>query len=104
MLAAQTVDREFRDQAQAAIEQAAAQFVDDSGVQLGQIDCRSSMCRIDLTGRDHAAIYDYIDRFTHALAWNTDLRGMLEDGRSSVAATIFLTRDGVPLPRLVSEQ
>jgi hypothetical protein len=104
MLDMEAVDRDFRDRAQAEID-TAIEELGSTGVELLSTDCRRTLCRLELWSKDLDAMGDFLDGFPATLGWSTDMRMNTQDGAGGgVATTLFMTRDGVAMPTLASEQ
>ena len=104
MLDTQAVDRDFRDRAQAEIN-TAMEKLGSTAVQLLSIDCRRTLCQLELSSSDPAAMADFLENFPAALGWSTDLRmDTRESPGGGVVTTLFMTRDGVAMPVIAAEQ
>lgn len=102
-ISAESTDMEFRDKANVQLLSAAEQLA-TTGVQLVATDCRTTLCKVEFWHSDPAAMNEFLDQFPVALAWNTDLRFDTEVENGQVRSVVYLTRDGVAMPRLAAEQ
>ena len=100
----EAVDRDFSDQAQADID-AAIRDLGTTGVRLVSADCRTTLCRLEVWSTDMEGMGAFLDTLPATLGWSTDMRmdtqGSADGG---VVTTLFMTRNGVAMPRLAAEQ
>lgn len=64
-------------------------------------ECHTTFCRIKLNHKDRAAMEILFDGLLTNLGWNTDSQMMVtHDSNDSIETTLFMSRDGYPLPQL----
>ena len=97
-LASQHIDSNWSDQVYAEIESMVQNesFIDSSIVSM---DCRETLCKLDMTHVSENAMDSFLGEFPHHLAWNNDNFVKTEEhGDGSFRSMIYFSRDGHPLP------
>ena len=97
-LASQEIDSVWREQAHEKIESMIEnQLVADSSIVL--VDCRSSLCKLDLAHANEAAVDTFLEEFPDHMAWNNESFIETEhQSDGSIRTMIYFFRDGSSLP------
>lgn len=72
------------------------------GAQLQSADCRTNLCRLEVSHADMESIESFTEELMFALKWDTDAQTMVVEGDESGSETkivMFMSRDGQPLPQ-----
>jgi len=71
-----------------------------SGVRVNSVQCRSTLCKVEVALDDANAVGKYIVSFTQSAQWDGTAMFVRDerDPRGGQAMTIYLARDDTPLP------
>ncbi len=70
-----------------------------AGTDLVDLDCRDTLCKLEVSHHDETALEEFEENFAHQLAWNTSRFSTTEQGADGrVYHTIYLSREGHALP------
>lgn len=97
-LASQEIDSIWREEAHEKIESMIEnQLVADSSIV--SVDCRSSLCKLDLAHANEAAVDNFLEEFPDHMAWNNESFIETEhQSDGSIRTMIYFSRDGSSLP------
>ncbi len=72
-----------------------------AGVNITQLDCKSTFCKIDVDHENGADIENYLEKFMFELGWETSSYIQSIDNQDGSKTTqVYLSRDGYSLPEL----
>ncbi len=102
-LASQEIDSIWREQAHEKIESMIEnQLVADSSIV--SVDCRSSLCKLDLAHANEVAVDTFLEEFPAYMAWNNESFIKTEyQSDGSIRTMIYFSRDGSSLSENIQE-
>lgn len=103
-MANQEIDGAWREHAHGKVE---SMFDDESfsDSSIVSVDCRSTLCELDLSHENESAAENFMEEFPAHMAWNNE--SFIETKKQSdgsIRTKIYFSRDGQALPSLSEEE